>query len=516
MNTNNYKKLDDSIFNKAILFLAAKFKNNSKYSKPKHLQVLDKFIFTIASFLKNDIYLYDKYIPQLFIRRNGSFYEIHGFVPNFYDFRDIGYAIRETVLRYLNSQYLRLKNIHNKDEKARFLNSLFIFNNHFYVNGLFFENLIENRDDLPKTLQFPNKLEEYYRESYHEEYKFLYALMFKDYKDILRKNNIKVDKYYNIDGKIYAILSSAGIDGEEGEKDLNFIKELNITPSEARAFLENFNFNEYQYYQINKKIDEKRKSKCSSCSIDNKFYPDYLIKHEDELINKNIDKFVKETLRQNYQRFRGELPNHLQEILDEIFEMKINWTDILRRRLFTKLENISARIWNYPNIFYLNSVGYLPSNDKEPTIRNITVFVDTSGSIDLNELKKFYGIIYDLINEQNIEYITIVQHDAEIEDIKILNRDEVIDVDTFLEYTKMIIGRGGTSHEVPVKDYLDMIDSGEIIETDFIIFLSDFYTDNINMIDKYLNDRGIDCFYISTTEAIKNYNIDMDKYLIIR
>jgi hypothetical protein len=221
-----------------------------------------------------------------------------------------------------------------------------------------------------------------------------------------------------------------------------------------------------------------------------------------------ISDIIHRSLRTSFEKLKGELPGHIVDKLRKILKIELDWTDILSRALNTFLEKSQAKKWSYPNI-YFRHIRYLPSNDDEEVIHNIACFVDTSGSMSDKELQKIFGIIYDLIEKNDVKTITIVQHDYELQHYELIDTEDINDSKDMIDRIK-IYGRGGTSHVKPWEKFEELIEMEELPFPDLVIFMSDFYSDFEELYNKIKDDY--ECFCI-TTDAIPKIN---DKFRIIK
>ena len=214
-----------------------------------------------------------------------------------------------------------------------------------------------------------------------------------------------------------------------------------------------------------------------------------------------------------YQKLKGNLPAGLEQILDRIFKVELPWEEIFEKVLGTKFEIVESKRWNYPNIYYRN-VRYLPANDVEEKIDTVAIFIDTSGSISGDDLRKFFGVVLDLIEKNNISNVVVVQHDYELQKIDVIEADMIDNEESLLENIK-IKGRGGTSHVIPWQEFEKLIDAEEVPLPDFTIFLSDFYSDFEKLIEK-LKKEYWDFFCVVTNDGNVLNEFEKGEYIKIK
>lgn len=260
----------------------------------------------------------------------------------------------------------------------------------------------------------------------------------------------------------------------------------------------NTQFDKHLQRDIQRVLDQLKNSEYNSAnSMTN--WQKYV--QENEEASKNISQMVQEAVKRGFEKIKGNLPGGAVEYLKKILKIEIDWADILSRALNTALEKTQSKRWSYPNIYYRH-IGYFPSDDYEETVQNITCFVDTSGSMSDRELQKIFGIIYDLIEQNDIKTVTIVQHDYDLQLYDVIETDEISDSEDLVKRIR-IKGRGGTSHVNPIKKFHQLIDEDEIPYPDLVIFMSDFESDFEQAYEKYIKqqDYGIYCI---TTHRIPN------------
>jgi predicted metal-dependent peptidase len=140
-----------------------------------------------------------------------------------------------------------------------------------------------------------------------------------------------------------------------------------------------------------------------------------------------------------------ETPEGLESIIDNLLHPKLKWNVILRRYL-NELTPSGIRTWSRPNRRYPDV--YRPSKDKDyGHIRNIEVYVDTSGSVSDDELQEYLTEINYMHELMKPDVLTIYDFDT-----RIRQKHE------FYKYDKITSlafqGRGGTDY-VPVMSQIE-------------------------------------------------------------
>jgi hypothetical protein len=122
----------------------------------------------------------------------------------------------------------------------------------------------------------------------------------------------------------------------------------------------------------------------------------------------------------------GHQPANLDRPLSESRETKQDWRTILRD--FIAARTPSDYRWSPPNRCYVASGLYLPSVERSG-LGTIVISVDTSGSIDEDELEQFAGEISAISDEAQPEAIHVVYCDAAVQSSQQFGPTEPIDLD---------------------------------------------------------------------------------------
>jgi predicted metal-dependent peptidase len=106
----------------------------------------------------------------------------------------------------------------------------------------------------------------------------------------------------------------------------------------------------------------------------------------------------------------GKLPGELLRLVDDILEPVIDWKEALRQ--FVDRVSRNDYSWRRPNSRYMSSGVILPTlyNQELPPL---VIAVDTSGSINQDELKQFAGEIDDILNQYPTT-LTVIYCDTKI------------------------------------------------------------------------------------------------------
>jgi predicted metal-dependent peptidase len=156
-----------------------------------------------------------------------------------------------------------------------------------------------------------------------------------------------------------------------------------------------------------------------------------------KLLEKQADYLIKEVAEQ-VKKNKGNIPGEVKHILDRIYaveEPKFDWRGYLRRFAGGSVKVYTKKLRRKFNKRYEDSPGL-----KIKPKKHILVAIDTSGSVNNNELKEFMNEIHHI--HKTGSDVTIVQCDVAIKSIEKFNPKSDI----------AIHGRGGTEFD-PVIDY---------------------------------------------------------------
>jgi predicted metal-dependent peptidase len=163
---------------------------------------------------------------------------------------------------------------------------------------------------------------------------------------------------------------------------------------------------------------------------------------------------------------KGEIPSEIARMIDEILNPKLDWKELLYRFLTAKIKD--EYTWNRPNRRFMPST-YLPSSYSNG-LGNITIAIDTSGSVTQEELTEFLTEIQSIKDTFKPQTLTVIDCDSEIHNVF-----EVEDCETVMDL--QFNGGGGTSF-LPVLNYVN--ERG----TDALVYFTDLYgEENLDEVD---------------------------------
>lgn len=177
---------------------------------------------------------------------------------------------------------------------------------------------------------------------------------------------------------------------------------------------------------------------------------------------------------------RGKGSSDLDRIVDAALNEKINWKRLLSRYM----TNDIASNYSYarPSKRSWGAGAYLPYLSKESM--NVTIAIDTSGSIQQKELSEFMGQVYSIVRSFHNIKLTLLFHDDEITSEKTYNNMNLRDI---LKVKPK--GGGGTSHQ-PIMDYTKKNN------VNVLVCFTDGYSD-IN----YCNNKFKKSIFVLTTDS---------------
>ena len=157
----------------------------------------------------------------------------------------------------------------------------------------------------------------------------------------------------------------------------------------------------------------------------------------------------------------GEIPGEISRLIDDLINPKLNWKQLLDRYVSDRIKNDYS--WKRPNRRFMPE-HYLPSMYSE-TIGNVTVAIDTSGSVSDNELQAMLSEIQSIRDLYKPKELKIIDCDYDIHNVYTI--DEHTDI-LSLNFT----GGGGTSFH-PVFEYC------EDYPPSVLIYFTDLYASQI-------------------------------------
>lgn len=158
---------------------------------------------------------------------------------------------------------------------------------------------------------------------------------------------------------------------------------------------------------------------------------------------------------------RGKLPGKLAEIVASILDVKTPWYDILERYMTdcTKQD----QTWMKPNRRHIGRGVYLPSLATEPSMGELVVQIDVSGSVSKRELDYYNGHLSRIVKQCNPSKVHVIYTDTDVQ-----KHDEFEQGDE----VKLEFYSGGGTHMPAGFDYL----TEKGIDPQVFVCLTDGYT----------------------------------------
>jgi predicted metal-dependent peptidase len=187
-----------------------------------------------------------------------------------------------------------------------------------------------------------------------------------------------------------------------------------------------------------------------------------------------------------YAKQQGKLPAGMERLIGSILDEKVNWKNLLYKYITRSLPYDYT--YNRPSKKSVSSGFYMPSILRENI--DITISVDTSGSIGKNELDEFLGEIIGIAKSFSNIDMKLIVCDCEIKDVYRVANGDIAKIQNLT-----IRGGGGTSH-LPVYDYV----RENLPQTKFLINFTDGYTD-------FPKHEEVRTIWVLTKNSCKDENI---------
>jgi len=159
----------------------------------------------------------------------------------------------------------------------------------------------------------------------------------------------------------------------------------------------------------------------------------------------------------------GKLPASIERMIDDMVNVTTPWHEKLERYMNSKVKD--GYSWNRPNRRFIGQGVYLPGTDYVSRMGEIVIAVDTSGSLQSEELAYFNAHINRILETCLPEKVTVLYCDWDI-------GGEVEYTPDDLPITLKPVGGGGTSFK-PVFKWLDDYDG----EVECLVYFTDGWGD---------------------------------------
>jgi len=172
------------------------------------------------------------------------------------------------------------------------------------------------------------------------------------------------------------------------------------------------------------------------------------------------------------QKSRGKMPAGLQRLVDEILRPKVPWKTLLRQYLKEGFGKVSTQSWKKLSRRHRDYPG-----KKRLTNPRVWVGIDTSGSIEPEEIKQFLGEVME-IARANRGHVTVIPWDAKMYD--------PIELRSASQISKVVSGlRGG--YGTDPTEFMEYVVK-KMKPFDLVVILSDGYIGD----PKYYRELAVD------------------------
>lgn len=137
--------------------------------------------------------------------------------------------------------------------------------------------------------------------------------------------------------------------------------------------------------------------------------------------------------------FAGKFGNKIPRAIEELFEPKIDWRDVLREFIQSAIRGSDEYTWRKFNKRMMANDLYLPSMENE-TIGELVLAIDTSASIGEKELAEFGSEIVSICDTVTPEKIRVLWWDYEVAKEQVFNKGDYQQIRDLLKPD----GGGGT------------------------------------------------------------------------
>lgn len=119
---------------------------------------------------------------------------------------------------------------------------------------------------------------------------------------------------------------------------------------------------------------------------------------------KEMEEFWRKAISQALveARMAGRLPGEVERAIGELIKPKQRWQDIAKKELVTGLGNTVVSSWQIPS---RKNPGY--PGIKHLSSPTVFIYIDTSGSIGIEKLKQFLGIVFAVCSGHRAKIIII-------------------------------------------------------------------------------------------------------------
>lgn len=162
-------------------------------------------------------------------------------------------------------------------------------------------------------------------------------------------------------------------------------------------------------------------------------------------------------------RMQGGTSPELESLISSVLGRPIPWPIALER--FLSACSRQSQSWSRPNRRY-RSIAYLPDTSPMPSMGELVVGIDTSGSLTDHDLEVVFGQLNELAAQCRPSIVRILYCDTEV------RREDVFTMEDFPIGEARVPGRGGTDMR-KIFEYMER----EGIEPDAVVIFTDGKTE---------------------------------------
>ena len=119
---------------------------------------------------------------------------------------------------------------------------------------------------------------------------------------------------------------------------------------------------------------------------------------------------------------RGKLPGALAEFVADIINVKTPWHEILERYMVDM--TASDYTWMRPNRRFIGSNLYMPSTSKTPTMGEVVLQIDISGSVSKQEIEYYNGHMKRIVDLCKPEKVHVIYTDTQVQKHEVFERGD--------------------------------------------------------------------------------------------
>lgn len=159
---------------------------------------------------------------------------------------------------------------------------------------------------------------------------------------------------------------------------------------------------------------------------------------------------------------RGRLPGALAEFVADVINVKTPWYDILERYMTGMTKTDYS--WTRPNRRFIGSGLYMPSTGREPSMGEVVIQVDISGSVSKPEIEHYNGHLKRIVEQCKPERVHVIYTDTHVHKHEVFESGDEFGINFYA---------GGGTDMCAGFAYIQ----GQGIEPDVFVTLTDGYTD---------------------------------------